>query len=347
MILFLLGFLTITKAQSLDEVIRFIKDNPTKSSVYLIENGVTTINYNGNQPMPLASAAKTIIAIEFAKQAAAKKFLPNTKIAVKELSKYYIVNTDGGAQSNWLKSIDKRQGDSVTLLAVAKGMIKFSSNASTEFLQDFLGLKQINKNLELLGLKEHDPLYYFTAAALMTCLKPNNRNEQDWITELKAMPAAVYYKKCEEAHLKLKTDTSFVKSFNFSNLSFSIQKIWSDKLVKATTSNYANLMQKISSKTYLDPTAQLILESILEWPMEYAGNKVQFDHLGQKGSSTAFVLTDAFYMSQKNGDNLACAFFFNDLSTVEGALVNKNFGKFEANMITNQAFRNKLAEALK
>ncbi len=345
--IFLLGFLMITKAQNLDEVIKFIKDNPKKASINLIENGVTTINYNGNQPMPLASAVKTIIAIEFAKQAAANKFLPSTKIAVKELSKYYIPNTDGGAQPKWLKSIDKGQADSVTLLAIAKGMIKFSSNANTEFLQDFLELVHINKNLKLLGLKEHEPLYFFTAAALMTCLKPKNRNEEDWIIELKAMSDGLYIKKVEEAHLKLKKDSNFIKTFNFASLSLPIQKIWSDRLVKATTSNYASLMQKISSKTYLNSTAQTILESILEWPMEYEGNKAQFNHLGQKGGSTAFVLTDAFYASQKNGSNLACAFFFNDLSLAENALINRSFGAFEANIITNQAFRGKLAEALK
>ncbi|MGF1925685.1 MAG: serine hydrolase, partial [Bacteroidia bacterium] len=78
------------QAQDLDEVIRFIKENPKKASFYLIEEGKTVVDFNSQQQMPLASAVKTIIAIEFAKQCSSKKISPLTKIAVKDLDKYYI-----------------------------------------------------------------------------------------------------------------------------------------------------------------------------------------------------------------------------------------------------------------
>lgn len=344
-ILLVINFGSI-KAQGLDDVVKFIKANPQKASVYLIEEGKTTVDYNSNQQMPLASAAKTIIAIEFAKQAAAKIIALTKKISVKDLNKYYIPNTDGGAHQNWLITINRKNTDSVTLLEVAKGMIKFSSNANTEYLQDFLGVKKINKNLISLGLKNHQPLYYFTAAALMTCLKPNDMEEKEWVAQLKAMPIEVYRKKCEEAHLKLKNDSSFIKKVDFKNLSLDIQKIWSDKLVASTTETYAKLMQKICDKNF-EPATQEILESIMEWPMEYTGNKVQFSHLGQKGGSTSYVLTDAFYAETKSGNKLACAFFFNNLTTAENALMQKNFGLLEGSIITNKDFRVKFAEFLK
>lgn len=333
------------KAQDLADVIKFISINPQKASVYLIEDGKTTINFSNGQQMPLASAAKTIIAITFAKQAAAKTFSSAKRISVKDLNKYYIPNTDGGAHQNWLISINRKATDSVTLLEVAKGMIKFSSNANTEYLQDFLGLKNINSNLISLDLKDHQPLYYFTAAALMTCLKPNDIEETAWIAKLKGMPIEVYRKKCDDAHLKLKNDTSFINNFNYKNLSLDIQKVWSDKLVASTTATYAKLMQKICDKTF-EPVTQEILQSIMEWPMAYAGNQAQFSHLGQKGGSTSYVLTDAFYAETKNGSKLACAFFFNDLTTAENALIQKNFGLLEGNIITNKDFRLKFAAAL-
>lgn len=345
-ILFVCLFQSIAMAQNLDELVAFIKKNPQKASVYLIENGQTTIDFNSSQAMPLASAAKTIIAIEFAKQAASKKLLPQSKVAVKDLNKYYIPNTDGQAQPSWLKSIGKTVNDSVTLLQAAQGMIRFSSNANTEYLQDLLGLDNINKNLKALQLKDHQPLYYFTAAAIMVCLKPANKSEDQWIAELRSMPLSAYSKKCEEAHQLLKTDPAFAKQFSFANLSMNIQKVWSDRLVKATTSNYAHMMQKIASQQFFDAKTQEVLESVMEWPMVYAGNKEMFNHLGQKGGSTAFVLTDAFYATPKSGPKLACAFFFNDLSTTESALVNKNFGDFEASILTDADFRKKLAKTL-
>lgn len=338
---------TVVHAQNLDEVIKFMKENPKKASLYLIEDGKTVIDFNGNQQMPLASAVKTIVAIEFAKQCTAKKISPLAKVAVKDLAKYYIPNTDGGAQPNWLKSIGKSETDSTTLLEVAKGMIRFSSNANTEFLQDLLGLANINKNLTTLDLTDHQPLYYFTASALMVNLKPADMEEPAWVKKLSAMPLAAYHKKCEEAHQKLKTDPSFIKSFNFANLSLNIQKVWSDRLVASTTATYAQLMQKIASGKFFDAETQTILESIIEWPMTYAGNKAQFNHLGQKGGSTSFVLTDAFYAIPKTGPQLACSFFFNGLSQAESTLINKNFGAFEASILTNAAFRKKLLEGLK
>ena len=348
-ILFLIGILLngTVQAQDLDEVIRFIKENPKKASFYLIEDGKTVVNFNSQQQMPLASAVKTIIAIEFAKQSSLKKISPITKIAVKDLDRYYIPNTDGGAQPNWLKSIGKTSADSVDLLEVAKGMIRYSSNANTEFLLDILGLANVNKNLKKLGFKAHQPLFYFTASALMVCLKPKGIDEDNWIKELGSMSVADYNKKCEEAHQRLKAEPFYIKQFNSANLSLNIQRVWSDRLVSSTTEDYAQLMQKIASRKFFTPETQSVLESIMEWPMDFAGNKAQFFHLGQKGGSTSFVLTDALYASPKNGNQLACCFFFNKLTESESVLIKKNFGALEGNILTNATFRNKLSEALK
>ncbi len=100
---------THVSAQNLDEIIKFIKDNPKKASIVLIENGKEVLNYNSNQLMPLASAAKTMIAIEFSNQVAAKKFKANQNIAISELNKYYIPFTDGGAHIQWLKSLKRKK----------------------------------------------------------------------------------------------------------------------------------------------------------------------------------------------------------------------------------------------
>ncbi|MEE1946125.1 serine hydrolase [Pedobacter sp. KR3-3] len=344
--MFLLVGLT-AQAQNLDELVSFIKQNPKKASIYLIEGGQTTINLNSSQVMPLASAAKTIIAITFAKQVAAKKISPTTKVAVQDLAKYYIPNTDGQAHPNWLKSIGKSAADSVTLLQVAKGMIKFSSNANTEYLQDLLGLATINKTLATLQFKSHQPLYYFTAGATMATLRPEGKNNEEWIKELSVLSLAAYAKKCEEAHQRLKTDPDYIKQFSFARLPLSVQKVWSDRLVGSTTYDYAQLMQKILDGKFFEPKVQSVLESIMEWPMAYSGNQAMFNHLGQKGGSTAFVLTDAFYASAKNGTKIACAFFFNNLDAKENAMVNKHFGDFEASILTDADFRKKLVTALR
>jgi len=333
-------------AQGLDDMVNFLKNNPQKSSIVINENGKETLNIRGNQFMPLASAAKTIIAIEFANQVTSKKINQTTKIAVKDINRYYIPFTDGGAHPGWLKSIKKTLKDSVTLLEIAKGMIRFSSNANTEYLQDLLGMDKINANLTELKIKNHSPYYYFTAGALMTCLKPDHIEQGVWLSKLKNLNDAEYRKLCTQNHQKLKTDTNFIKQFNFKNLSIEIQKIWSDRLVASTTKEYAGLMKKINSESYFKPEAQQVLQRIMEWPMEYASNKSHFLHLGQKGGSTGFVLTDAFYLTDLKGNKISCAFFFNELSSSEQLLIDKNFGEFESSIITDSKFRERLVKEL-
>ena len=85
--------------------------------------------------MPLASTVKTIIAIEYAVQAAAGKINPDEEVGISELEKFHVKNTDGGAHPKWLDFVkNKINDDKITVREIAKGMIRFSSNANTEWL---------------------------------------------------------------------------------------------------------------------------------------------------------------------------------------------------------------------
>ncbi len=71
-------------------------------------------------------------------------------------------NTDGGAQDRWQKYLEKTgkiTEGAVSLEEVAKGMVKFSSNANAEYLMELLGLDNINRNLQSLSLPAHQPLF--------------------------------------------------------------------------------------------------------------------------------------------------------------------------------------------
>lgn len=337
---------TCAYAQNIDEIIKFIKENPKKASIVLIENGKEALNFNGNQLMPLASAAKTIIAIEFSNQVAAKKLNADQNIAISELNKFYIP-LDGGAHPAWLKSLKKKNGDSASLLQIAQGMIRFSSNANTEYLEDLLGLANINRNIKTLKLQQHSLYYYFTTGAMMTCLRPPTIDEEKWIAQLEAMPMEEYRKRCETNHIKLKTDSNFIKTFSSINLPLSIQKIWSDRLVASTAADYASIMQKINSRNYFKPEVQNVLDQLMEWPMIYPRVQAVFKHFGQKSGSTGFILTDAFYTMEKKGTNLACAFFFNNLTEKERLMVESHISNFESGIITDSTFRQKLITAIK
>ena len=65
---------SFVQAQDLDEVIRFIKENPKKASFYLIEDGKIVVDFNSQQQMPLASAVKLLLLLNLLINAVLKRF---------------------------------------------------------------------------------------------------------------------------------------------------------------------------------------------------------------------------------------------------------------------------------
>src|ERR1700693_26110 len=85
-----------------DSLLNFVKQNKTRSSLFLRKNDTVIARLNEDKLMPLASTVKIIVAIEFAKQAAHNVFNENAKIPLSELDKYYLPYTDGGAHPRWI-----------------------------------------------------------------------------------------------------------------------------------------------------------------------------------------------------------------------------------------------------
>ena len=71
-----------------DSLLTFIGQNKTRSSLSLIVNDSLVGHVNENRMMPLASTAKILIAIEFAKQASYNLVDPGKKIALSELENF-------------------------------------------------------------------------------------------------------------------------------------------------------------------------------------------------------------------------------------------------------------------
>jgi D-alanyl-D-alanine carboxypeptidase len=313
-----------------DYVANFIAKNPDKSALYWVRNDTTVVTHNPGQKMPLASTVKIIIAIEFSQQVSAGKIRPDAPVPLSELSRFYIADTDGGAHPAWLEHIRKKnlvKNEQVPLLEVAKGMIRFSSNANTEYLMWRLGLPAINANLAALGLARHDSLYPFISA-LYVCSEENSAKG------LQLMDIMLYKKKAKEYFEILQADTTLKANFKLAHLSTPVQRAWSDRLPGSTAREYDDILQKIQSRTYFDSTTQQMLEKIVEWPMEaFDSNRQQYQHLGAKGGSTAFVLTYALYANDKAGNRTRLVFFFDNLNSVENTLLQAQLTDFQQKVI--------------
>jgi len=347
--LIIFGWAYNTVKPDADKFAEFIKKHQDKAALYIIRNDSVIADQNSDTIMPLASTVKTIIAIEFARQATAGTIKLDEEIDTMELDKYYLKGTDGDAHLHWLAQIRKDtllKGSKVKLLDIAKGMIRFSSNANTEFLMDKLGFENLNALLDTLGLKGHHKFYPFISV-LAICQKPEGMDIKPFTEKLDMMPMDEYVKKSFEAHEKFKHDPTFKKKFDGESIYIDQQKIWSNRLVGGSAKQYVSVMQKINSRKYFDSTTQIILDDIFEWPMKNKENKKSFEHLGMKGGSTAFVLTEALYARDHENNQTEIAVFFNNLTTLESIKLQSSSDEFALKILKDEEFRKKLKEMFK
>ncbi|GAB0169375.1 serine hydrolase [Lysinibacillus sp. CTST325] len=332
-----------------DYVLNHLKDYPQTTSLYVAENGEELITYQSDIVRPLASTVKMLIAVEYAMQINAGIITKDSPVSLDNLKRYYIKNTDGNAHEDWLKTMSsegKVKNNEVTLHDVAKGMITNSSNANTDFLIDLLGITNINERAKSLKLTQHEEVYPIVSALLLPeYIENETSSEKQLIKKLRKMPVATYRSKAEELSELMKVGTIKAEDVSF-DMSMDLQKVWSDRLIGASANDYGKLLAIISNDE-LPGTAADTIRDLLEWPMQYnEQNNERFIHLGAKGGSTAFVLNDAIYAEDHNGNKIEMVIFTNDLNFWQGLLIRKNVNSFESKLLGSKDYRLKVQKKL-
>ncbi len=331
-----------------DSLLQFIAVNKDKSSLYLVIDDSVQARLNENKLMPLASTVKIMVAVEFAKQAGSNIIDENSYVALKELDKYYLPDTDGNAHPDWLKHEFEQQHvqkDSIRLIDVARGMIQFSSNANTEYLMDLLGLDNVKNNIQLFGLQQHTALYP-VVSSLYLYQNPLKQKESKILKAIKQMPEEQYCKVIAMIHERLKYDSTFKSKFRIQDLSDNMQRVWSDRLTASTAKEYAQLCKILNNRKFLDADAYGILAEVLESIMENTANRKWLKHAGMKGGSTNWVLTKAMYATTKKEMHIELAYFFNNLTPAENERLEMWMQPFELKILTDAAFREKVRTVL-
>ncbi len=324
-----------------DRVLAFIKKHPNKAALFFQWNNEVLVSQNADTVMPVASTVKTLIAVEFARQAAEGLIKPEEWVDTLELDKFYLADTDGGAHPAWLSQVREKQliqNGKISLLEIAKGMIRFSSNANTEYLMSRLGLPAINATKDSLGFTTHTPIYPFTSA-MMVLQNTQKQEYKNFVERVDLMSENDYFLACDSVHRSLKEIPGFKNQFNPADLDLKVQRIWSNRLPGGSVKEYAGLMQKINNQSILDSAGQLILERIMEQDMDDNEIASLFKRYGSKGGSTAYVLTETVYMTDKQNNTGELAVFFNNLTQLENLKLQASLHEFEIKLFTDETFR--------
>ncbi|MGB3465300.1 MAG: serine hydrolase [Cyclobacteriaceae bacterium] len=332
-------------AQDSKYVFDFIKNNPDRVAIKLVRNGEVLAAINPEKMMTLASTMKIIVAIEYAEQVAAGKIDPDEMIMLQEVDKYYLANTDGAAHPMWKAAITKDTKDErISIREIAKGMIKYSSNANTEWLLDKLGLENVNQRIEKLGVKNHEKINYLVSALLVGRHRFPDKKEEVLKIAIEDLSDEAYAKIITDIHNGLKSGT--IPNNDIGDLSIPVQRVWSDRLPASTVAEYADIMQKINSRTYFSEKTHFYLDEVMEYILENPANRNWLDHAGMKGGSTAFVLTKALYATKKSGEKIELAYFLEDIKPAEYTNLMYGMNDFELKILINPEFRDKIRDEL-
>lgn len=352
-IILVIGFVVWLNSSNPDYVWKKLNDEQMKSSFVFNKNGDTVISINPDERLALASTVKIMVALEYSFQIENGNVKPDEQVKLSDLEAYYVENLDGGAHEAWINSIKENNmisNEAVPIREVAKGMMAFSSNANTEYLMDKLGIEQIENRMKELDIYEHDPLYFFTASLFIPYeLKnehyPNESMKEvkdDIVSLMREMDKQEWIQLSTDIHEKLKNEPTYktdAKIKDWWNTDF--DQLFSDKFIRSSASEYANLIHKINHKM-LPEEAQFEMEYVMGSLMENEANQQWLNRAGKKGGSTAYILTDAIFAEDKEGDYYEAVIFFNDLKGLEAYKLMKSLNEFELKLLKDEQFQDKL-----
>ncbi|MER2127920.1 serine hydrolase [Solibacillus sp.] len=332
-----------------DYVIKHLKENPQSSSLYLSENGEPIITYQSDVIRPLASTVKIIIALEYAMQVEENIVKKDQTVSLDELKRFYLKNSDGGGHEAWLNTMEsdgKIQNNEVSLHDVAKGMITYSSNANTDYLIHLLGMESINNRIDQLDLQQHEEVYPIVSALFISEHIPQTgMDEKELVNELNEMPIADYRSIAINLSEQMRTGELNLHDTTL-DLSPALQRVWSDRLIGASANDYGKLLAIIANDK-LPNVAANTLRDIMEWPMQLnEDNHKRFTHIGSKGGSTLFVLNNAMYAENLNGDQYEIVYLTDELNFIKRLLLTNNRKSFESKLLNQKDYRLKVQKEL-
>ncbi len=343
---FLTGALCAQSAA--DSLLNFILKNKDRASLYMLKNDYEAAKLNEDKLMPLAGAANIIVAVEFSKQAAYNIFGFNAPVPLKDITKYYLPNTDGDAYRNWVKyetRIGHIKNDSVKLIDVARGMTMYGSTANAEYLMELLGFNNLKNDIRMFGFKQHTLLYPMPSS-LFVYQNPKKLQEDKLLKEILSLKDEDYYKAVFSIHRELNINSGYKEKFRPQDLSIKMQKAWSDRLTASTAKEYAKICRLINSRIILNEKSYAVLGKLLETLMESPSNKTWLKHGGMIGGSTISVFTKAIYATLKDGTKIELAYFFNDLNGKENYKLQSWMNDFDSKVLRDDNFRKKLVDGI-
>ena len=301
-------------------------DQPETVGLALFEvgNEANGVYINAERPTPVASVAKLIVLVAYAEAVDRGELDPNTAVSLSALEQYYLPNFDLGAHPRAIRFLEENgrllnNGTAMTLDDVAWTMVRYSSNASSDYLHRLLGQTRIEETAVALGLTNHTAPCTFLGQFLAMGNHTRSGGDFTAINGYADNPAE-YQQIVELLADAYINDAEFrdrEQRMRWSSRRPSVdnQRLFSHTVApQATPLEYANAMLKVAQNGLATPSSSFTARRILEWPMVFANNQEQFTNLGYKNGALPGIRTTLYYAyRQEDGALVLIALFYQEL----------------------------------
>ena len=306
---------TLVKGQSSDviaSILEFAKRQPEDIAIIGLninqdDTMSTTISWNAQQPMPLASSRKIVVLAAYAHAISSKILEPNMPVKLSEWEAYYLPGLDGGAHRNSLSALKisadqhgraKNQNTTVPLDTLARFMIETSDNAATDLILTRLGKDAIPQTIQRLGLSGQED--FGPLCGVGSAWFDSSSNGQYQSLPLQTRVADSWKRAEEIRNNPALRDPNTIREAS-KELGLGKQKVLANTTdTHGTVQDYANLMARIMTGKDFSPTELEIMRRHMSWPFRAnPSNHDVYENLYAKGGSLLGVLTDNLGINPK------------------------------------------------
>ncbi len=131
----------------------YLRTHGNDVSIFCLEpqNPKNSFFHQSEELFPLAGTIKIVLLTAYAGETVAGTLMADELINLDEVNRYFLAGTDGGAHSEFLKSLDNKIGK-ITMDEIVTGMTTYGSNAAFDYLLSRLkksDFELISKNNQL------------------------------------------------------------------------------------------------------------------------------------------------------------------------------------------------------
>ncbi|CAD8100870.1 unnamed protein product [Paramecium sonneborni] len=270
----------------------FLRKNPSRTSLTIKSDDKEILNYQGDRQQDLMSVFKITVAIEFSRQVSEGIIDPEKWIPLSDVNKYYLKDVDS-FHTQFLQiwsDMGKIKDDKIQIIEIAIGMILFSSNTNTEYLQTLLTMQSIENTIKQIKLEQTQS--YYLSSYFLVFLNYENKEREEYIQQISSFTLQYVLDKTNQIHQILEQggdEANKLLARGKEILDGEILGIQAKYFTRASTQAYVNLLDQLNNQELFNTKFYENFYPLIGYAsMQNPFLAKTYKHVGLKGGSSAF-----------------------------------------------------------